>query len=151
MPRHPYAHTLGRKHERHIPVAVGSEHPRSRRLHHPDDLRRRVAEAVPRTNADHGDFGIPGRRTLGGEPVRAAVVRKLQHIDIVEHACLCHATLCSLLDIPGQDHLLVSDAHVQHNAGVIRSQLLGLRCRVLDRPKYSRHSRADAEGVRRAE
>jgi hypothetical protein len=148
MSRYPDAHASWRERERDVPVAIRPEYACPSGLEHPDDCGRRVPEAVPLTDADDRDLRVPGCRALRSEPVRAAVVRKLQDLHVAEGPRFGHTTLRGFLGISSENHLNVPDAYLQDDAGVVRSHLLRLLCRLFERPEDAHRSRADPEGVR---
>lgn len=81
----------------------------------------RVSEAVPGADADQRDARAPDGQRLRHVPVRAAVVRDLQHVDPCGPR-LKHTVLGACLGVPEQEGPSASGLDEQDNTGVVRIQ-----------------------------
>ncbi len=85
-----------------------------------------MIEVVVGAYAHDGDTRSPARTCLLRETVSTTVVGHLERVDATHHACGDHPRLRCSLRVPCQHHLETAPRHLEHEAPVVRAELIGL-------------------------
>lgn len=113
----------------------------------------RMPEVVALAHADDRLVRRPPPKTFGGETVRAAVMRDLEHLHLPQRAGGEHLLLHVALGIAREDHVERTPAEAEDHARIVSGQVpgrLGRRPQHLDRSATQPPPITDHEGTHRA-
>jgi len=124
--------------DRQVSVRVGSPDPDIGVLQERDRLLARVTEVIAGSNAHQRVARRPARKADLGESVLTAVMRNLEDVSVSEHSTVGDALLRSLLGISGEHDGRRCGAHLQNDARVVGTDVIGS---IRSRPQHP-HARA---------